>query len=124
MNDLNSVFMVGRLTADPELKNANGHQLLSFRLANNYNTFDEAKKEYQEEAGFYSVVLFGKQAEKLAPYLKKGNRIGVNGRLKQHSWETKAGEKRSSVDIVAYTIQFLDTKRASQAEQSAAAQDA
>jgi single-strand DNA-binding protein len=112
MNDLNSVFMVGRLTADSELKNANGHSLLAFRIANNYNTFDDQKKEYQEETGFYNVVLFGKQSEKIAPYLKKGNRIGVNGRLKHEEWETKEGEKRNGVKIVAYTVQFLDAPRA------------
>ena len=81
MNDLNSVFMVGRLTKQPEVDVSEKGSVLSFTLANHYNTFNEEKKEYVEETGFYPVQLFGKQAEKLGSYLKKGQRIGVNGRL-------------------------------------------
>jgi single-strand DNA-binding protein len=53
--------------------------------------------------------MFGTQSQKLASTLKKGNRIGVNGRLKQKTYEAKNGEKKNSVEIVAYTIQFLDS---------------
>ncbi len=109
MNDLNSVFIVGRVAVDPQVKPAkNGSKILILRIANHHYSFDEEKKEYAEETGFYSVVMFGRQAEKWGAALKKGQRIGVNGRLSQETWEPKQGVKRTTDSIIAYAVQLLD----------------
>ena len=110
MNDLNSVFIVGRVTADPQVRSAkSGTKILVLRLANHHYSFDEEKKEYAEETGFFNVVMFGRQAEKWGGSLKKGQRIGVNGRLSQENWESKEGEKKTRDSIIAYAVQLLDT---------------
>lgn len=101
MNDPNSVFLVGRLKGEAELVVDGVTPKLTFQLMNKYNVFDEGKKEYAEEIGVYDIALSGKQAEKLLPHLKKGSRIGVNGRLVQ---------RRKQIAISAYTIQFLDSR--------------
>jgi single-strand DNA-binding protein len=109
MNDLNSVFIVGRVAADPQVRSAkSGMKVLSLRIANHHYSFDEEKKEYAEETGFFNVVMFGRQAEKWGASLKKGQRIGVNGRLSQDNWESKEGEKKTRDSIVAYAVQLLD----------------
>jgi len=109
MNDLNSIFIVGRLAADPEIKPAkSGLKVLVLRIANHHYSFDEEKKEYAEETGFYRVVIFGRQAEKWGGALKKGQRIGVNGRLSQDTWDAKEGGKKTRDSIIAYAVQLLD----------------
>ena len=65
MNDLNSVFIVGRVAAEPQVKSVkSGLKILVLRIANHHYSFDEEKKEYAEETGFFNVVMFGRQAEK------------------------------------------------------------
>jgi len=112
MSDLNSIFIVGRLTADPTLKYTDkGTQMMTFNLANNQVSFDKQTQEFKQKAGFFNIVLFGKQCESLGNILKKGHRIGVNGKLQQDQYVSKNGEKRSSIKIVAQYIQYLDVKR-------------
>lgn len=103
MNDLNSIFMVGHVTDKPKVEETEGSPALSFTLDNKVMAFDETKKEYEEEHCLFPVVLFGKQAEQLKTHMKKGNRVGVNGRLQMLDKAPR---------IIAYTIQFLDTKPA------------
>ena len=111
MNDLNSIFMVGRIYNDPIIGNnvKTKEHVIQFDLLNNYNTFDDESKEYKKETGIYPVILFGKAGEKLAPYLKKGNRVGVNGRLKFIPVEGKFKDT-GLIKIVAYVVQLLDSK--------------
>jgi single-strand DNA-binding protein len=109
MNDLNSVFLVGRLTADPESKKSRtGGGVLKLRIANNHYSFNEEKKEYEEETGFFNIVVFGRPAEKLPSSLAKGTRIGVNGRLVMRSFKGKDGADRTACEIVGYSVQILD----------------
>lgn len=100
MNDLNSVFLVGRIkgkiTQEQEQDKA---KKLSLTLASHHYTFSEDTKEYEEETGLYQIEMFGNQVEKLGSFLKEGSRVGVNGRM-----TTKNG----AVSIIAYSIQFLD----------------
>lgn len=110
MNDLNSVYIVGRLTADPKVRpTSNGEgSFTTFTLANNNFRYDEVKKEYQQDTSFFDVMLFGKENEKISTKLKKGLRIGVNGRLKQKAYTDKEGVKKKSIGIISYTVQILD----------------
>ena len=109
MNDLNSVYLVGRLTADPkasELKN--GLSRLTFTLANNQYHYNEEKKEYIHDAGFFNIITFTEEKNPLKNYLKKGLRIGINGRLQDNQYISKTGEKKRSMSIVAFSIQLLE----------------
>lgn len=104
MNDLNSVFMVGRIDKTPVIKAGAD---VEFYLLNNYSTYNEARKEYEQEQGRYHVIIKSHVAEKQAVVttLKAGNKIGVNGRLMEHAVGGKS--KMTRVSIVAYTIQNL-----------------
>lgn len=107
MTDINSVVLVGRLTRDMELKFLNnGTAVGRFSLA--VNRF--AGKGKGEEASFFDVVLWGKQAESLNPYLKKGTRVIVSGELRQNRWE-QDGNSRSKVEINATSVQMIGGKQ-------------
>ena len=107
-NDINRVFMIGRLTKDPELKyTQGGTAVASLSVANN-KTFTQ-NNEKKEQVSFFSCVAWGKLGELIAQHCKKGERIGIEGRLQQRSWE-KDGQKRSTVEIVVENFQFLSAK--------------
>lgn len=109
MADINRVTLVGRLTRDPELRHLpSGSAVLSLGLAVNGRMKDEAGN-WADKPNFFDVKVFGNQAEMLAQHLAKGRRIGVDGRLDWSSWETD-GQKRSKVEVVAQSVQFLDSR--------------
>ena len=105
-SDINHVILVGRLTRDIELRYTNGGTCVGrFSLAVNRNK-RSADGQWEEETGFFDVVLWGKQAESLSTYLRKGKQIAVEGSLRQDRWE-QDGQKRSRVEIAANTVQLL-----------------
>ena len=109
MNDLNSVFLVGRIVADPDARYADsGKAVLRLRLASHRSRFNEEKKEYTEETGFFDVSLFGRSVERWSSVLRKGQRIGVNGRLCCDTYTARSGEKKTRYGIVAYSLQLLE----------------
>lgn len=102
--NLNKVFLIGRLTADPELKSTNsGTQVVNFSLATNRMWDRDGVK--QEETEFHNVVFYGRQAEVIARYCKKSSVLLVEGRLHRREWE-KNGEKRHSIEIVGEQMQL------------------
>jgi len=108
--DINSVTLVGRLTRDPELRHLpSGTPVLQLGLAVNGRQKDEAGN-WTDKPNFFDVKVFGNQAEMLANHLAKGRRVGIDGRLDWSSWEAQDGGKRSKVEIVAQSVQFLDSK--------------
>jgi single-strand DNA-binding protein len=107
--DINRVTLVGRLTRDPELRHLpSGSPVLEMGLAVNGRQKDDTGN-WVDKPNFFDVKIYGNQAEMLAQHLAKGRRIGVDGRLDWRSWETD-GQKRSKVDVVAFQIQFLDSR--------------
>jgi single-strand DNA-binding protein len=97
---VNSVVLTGNLATDVELKDVgDDKQVANFVLA--------VDRGGSEEADFFRVSAWNKQAELCGRYLSKGRRIGVDGRLRSSSWEDGDGNKRSSVDVVAHHIEFL-----------------
>lgn len=104
---LNKVLLIGNLTRDPELKTIPaGTPVASFSLATNrvYTDKDGNKKEQTE---FHNIVVFGRQAETTAQYLKKGASALVEGRLTTRSWDDKGtGEKKYRTEIIADRVQF------------------
>lgn len=102
---LNKAFIIGNLTRDPELRSLpSGVQVATFGVATNrvWKDKDGAK---QESAEFHNIVVFGRQAETTAQYLKKGSSVLVEGRLQTRSWESD-GVKKYRTEIVADRIQF------------------
>lgn len=108
-SDINAIFIVGRMVRNPELKyTQSGTAVCSFSIANNraYVTGGEKK----EQVSYFNCVAWAKIGEVIAEYCKKGSRIGIEGRLKQRSWEDQDGKKRSTLEIVVDNFQFLDSK--------------
>jgi len=103
--NLNKVFVIGNLTRDPELRTLpSGQPVASFGVATNrYWTKNGAR---QEQTEFHNIVAFGKTADLVSQYMRRGNQIMVEGRLQTRSWEGKDGVKRSRTEIVAERIQL------------------
>jgi len=103
---LNKVFIIGNLTRDPELKSLpSGTKVASFGVATN-RVWRDKDGNRQESTEFHNVVVFGRQAETTAQYLKKGNSVLVEGRLQTRSWDGQDGQKRYRTEIVADRVQF------------------
>ena len=104
---LNKAIIIGNLTRDPELKSLpSGEKVCNFSVATN-RTWKDKDGNRQESAEFHNVVVFGKQAETTAQYMKKGSQILVEGRIQTRSWDDKdSGEKKYKTEIVAENIQF------------------
>jgi single-strand DNA-binding protein len=105
---LNRVVLVGRLTKDPDLRyTPNGIAVTSITLAVN-RPF--SNQQGNREADFINVVIWRKQAENVANYLRKGSLAGVDGRLQTRSYENNEGKKVFITEVVADSVQFLESK--------------
>lgn len=102
---LNKAFIAGNLTRDPELKALpSGAQVATFGVATNRVWYDQDRNK-QEATEYHNIVVFGRQAETTAQYLKKGSGVLVEGRLQTRNWE-KDGQKHYRTEIVADRVQF------------------
>ena len=104
---LNKIILIGNLTRDPELRALpNGNKVCSFSIATN-RVWKDKNGARQEAADYHNVVVFGRQAETVAQYMKKGSSILVEGRMQTRSWEDKtSGEKKYRTEVVADRTQF------------------
>ena len=108
---INRVVLVGRLTREPELRAlASGTSVCSLRIAVNSMRKD-ADGELVEKPNYFDVSVFGAAAESVSNYVRRGRRVGIDGRLDWREWETADQQKRQSVSIIADTVQFLDGPR-------------
>ncbi|MDQ0233170.1 single-stranded DNA-binding protein [Metabacillus malikii] len=108
---LNRVVLVGRLTKDPDLRyTPSGVAVATFTLAVN-RTFTNQQGE--READFINCVIWRKQAENVANFLKKGSLAGVDGRLQSRSYEDQTGKRVYVTEVVAESVQFLEPRSAS-----------
>ena len=109
---INSVNLTGRLTRDPELRKTQSDiAITNITLAVN-RTFSDANGERQ--ADFINCVLFSKTAEIAQKYLRKGNLVGVTGRLQSRSYENKDGQRVFVTEVVVENLAFLESKQQSQ----------
>lgn len=114
---INRVILVGRLTKDPELRyTPNGLPVGSFTIAVN-RTFTNLQGE--READFINCIVWRKTAENVANFLKKGSLIGVDGRIQTRSYEAKDGRRVFVTEVVADSVQFLESKNAKSSQNSA-----
>ncbi|MDQ3076309.1 MAG: single-stranded DNA-binding protein [bacterium] len=104
---LNKAILIGNLTRDPELRSLpTGIKVCSFSLATN-RVWKDKNGARQEGTDYHNVVVFGRQAETVAQYMKKGNSILVEGRMQTRSWDDKTtGEKKYRTEIIADRTQF------------------
>lgn len=116
---INKALIYGNLTKDPELRALpSGMNVCSFSIATNH-TYKDRDGKKQEQAEFHNVVVFGRQADTVAQYLKKGSAAFVEGRTQTRSWEDKtSGEKKFRTEIVAERVQFGPRKEGREAPES------
>lgn len=110
---MNKVILIGRLTADPELRFAasTGKAVTNFRLA--------VDRPYSrgEKTDFFRVVVWGKQAESVAQYLRKGSQCAVEGSIHIDQYQDRDGNNRYSTDIAANQVQFLGSPNGGQKQE-------
>jgi single-strand DNA-binding protein len=107
MANINRVVLVGNLTRDPELRHTgSGTPVCSLRVAVNSRRKDETG-QWADKPNYFSVSVFGNQAESCAQFLAKGRPVGIDGRLDWREWQAQDGSKREAVEIVAESVQFL-----------------
>ena len=111
MNGFNKVILAGNLTRDPELRyTPGGLAIAKFGLAVNRKWKDSQSGEMKEEVTFIDIDAFGKQAETIGNFLKKGRPILLEGRLKLDQWDDKqTQQKRSRLGVVLESFNFLDS---------------
>ena len=114
MASFNKVILMGRLTADPELKSANGTYVTSFSLA----VDRRYAKEGQNKTDFITVVAWRQTAEFICKYFRKGSAILVCGELQTRSWEDGNGNKRYATEVIASEVGFCEAKRDSESNNS------
>ncbi len=105
---INRVVLVGRMTRDPELRRtSSGAAVTSFSLAINRN-FSSANGERQTD--FINCIVWNKAAENVERYCSKGSLVGVEGRIQSRQYDAQDGTKRTVVEVVCDSVQFLETK--------------
>ena len=111
MPNYNKVILMGNLTRDPEVKyTSGGTAIAKLGMAIN-RTWTNKEGQKQEETTFVDVDAFGRQAEVIGQYLKKGRPVMIEGRLKLDQWDDKqTGAKRSKLGVILEGFQFLDSR--------------
>ncbi|PIT92679.1 MAG: single-stranded DNA-binding protein [Candidatus Harrisonbacteria bacterium CG10_big_fil_rev_8_21_14_0_10_42_17] len=104
--NLNKVFILGRLTADPQLRSTgSGQNVASFGLATN-RVWNNKDGQRQESTEFHNIVVWGRQAEIASQFLAKGSLALIEGRMQTRGWTDNQGQKRRTTEIVAERIQL------------------
>ncbi|WP_036225952.1 single-stranded DNA-binding protein [Mesoaciditoga lauensis] len=113
----NKVILVGRITHDPELKaTTSGTEIVNFQLA--VNRYGKDK-----QADFFRIVCFGRSAEFVSTYVKKGTLLLVEGSLRNNVWEDSTGQKRSNTEIIANRVEIMEKKGSNTFEEAPSTPD-
>jgi len=115
---MNTVCLIGRLTADPETRAGEKHESATFRLA------VPRPGSKDDAADFVDIVTFDALAGVCGEYLTKGRQVAVTGRLRLSEWTTDSGERRSKLQVVADDVSFLEKPKADTNGNTPAAKDA
>lgn len=112
MANINRVVLVGNLTRDPEQRALpSGTNVTELGIAVNHRYKNRQSDQWVEEPNYFNIVVFGPQGDACHQFLRKGRPVAVDGRLRWSSWEDKnGGGRRSKVDVVADTVQFLGSR--------------
>lgn len=113
MASLNKVILIGRLTADPELKQTNnGIMVTSFTIA----VDRRVAKDTEKKTDFINIVAWRLLAQFVCKYFKKGMPIFIAGSIQTRAWENQQGEKRVAVEVVADEVTFVESKKSQEGE--------
>lgn len=108
--NLNKTLIAGNLTRDPEKKALpSGSNVTNFSVAVNRVWYKDEQK--QEATEYINIVAFGKQADTIAQYFKKGSSIFVEGRMQTRSWEDKDGSKKYATEVIMENFQFVNSTK-------------
>lgn len=108
---MNKVFLIGRLTRDPELRYTGSNTAVAtFSLAVNRNF---ANQQGEREADFINIVVWRKQAENVKNFLSQGSQVAIDGRIQTRSYDDNNGQKRYVTEVVADNVEFLGSKNSS-----------
>lgn len=111
---INKVMLTGNLTRDAELKSLpNGTSVLEFGVAVNERTRNQSG-EWEDRPNFFDCTLYGNRAEGIAPFMTKGKKVALDGRLQWRQWE-RDGEKRSKVSVIVNEVEFMEGARKQEA---------
>ena len=104
---LNKALVYGNMTRDPELRSLpSGIQVTSFSLATN-RVYKDKEGNKQESTDFHNIVVFGRQAETVAQYMRKGSQVMIEGRMQTRSWDDAAtGTKKYRTEVIADRVSF------------------
>jgi len=107
MASLNRIMLIGNLGRDPEAKNVGDKTVCEFSLATT-ERWRDASGELKEQTDWHRIVIWGRQAENAAKFLKKGSMVYVEGSIRYREWTDKEGNKRTTPEVQAQQITFLD----------------
>ena len=117
---MNSVSIIGNLGHNPELRHVqSGKAVLNFRIA--VDKSRSSSDRTLNDTSWFDITVWGTAAEHQAKYLTKGSRVALQGELNQRNWQDRDGNKRSSVEIIAHNIDWIDLKEATEAQEEATA---
>ena len=107
---MNKVILMGRLTRDPEVRytQTNNTLVCNYSLAVNRRF---ARRGEERQADFFNIVAWGKTGEFCSKYFKKGQQVGVIGRLQTRNWDDENGQKHYATEVVAEEVYFADSRR-------------
>ena len=110
MASLSKVTLIGNLGSDPEMRyTPDGKAVTSFRMATN-RRYTTSTGESKEETDWFRITVWGKQAESCNQFLTKGQRVYIEGRLHARNWEGQDGQMRTSLEVTADRVIFLDRR--------------
>ena len=113
---MNKVFLIGRLTRDPELRYTGSNTAVaSFSIAVNRNFTNQSG---EREADFINIVVWRKQAENVKNYLSQGSQVAIDGRLQTRSYDDQNGNKRYVTEVIADNVEFLGSKNSQSSGQT------
>lgn len=110
MSSLNKVQLIGRLGQDPEIRTINNETKVANLSIATSDKYKDANGEWQEKTEWHRVVVWGKKAEVVEKYIKKGSLIYVEGPMETNKWQDKNGVDRYTTQVKALNITFLDSK--------------
>ncbi|MFO1431275.1 MAG: single-stranded DNA-binding protein [Candidatus Competibacteraceae bacterium] len=114
MSSVNKVILIGHTGKDPEIRyTASGSAVATVSIATNEAWKDKQTGQTQEHTEWHTVVFYGRLAEIVGEYLRKGRQVYVEGRLQTRKWQDKNGQDRYTTEIIAAQLQLLDNREGS-----------
>ena len=116
---INRVSISGNLTRDAELRQAGQTPVLRFGVAVNDRHKNQQTGEWEDRPNFVDCMLFGKRADSLSMYLRKGLKVAIDGRLRYSTWQAQDGSNRSKLEVVVDEVEFMSPRGGGDSQQPA-----